>query len=78
MEEQKSQQRVLQGTVVSDKMAKTIVVRVDRMKMNQKYHKQYRQSSRFKVPTTKKVNSRFGDVVRFTETRPLSKTSAGG
>ncbi|MDD5251938.1 MAG: 30S ribosomal protein S17 [Patescibacteria group bacterium] len=72
MAEKKSQSRVLQGTVVSDKMAKTVVVRVDRMKMNPKYQKQYRMSQRFKVHD-EKGESRVGDVVRFTETRPLSK-----
>ncbi len=67
-----SQVRELQGTVVSDKMAKTIVVRVDRLKTNPKYNKQYRQSRKFKVHDEKK-EYKVGDVVRFVETRPLSK-----
>ncbi len=67
-----SQIRELQGTVVSDKMAKTIVVRVDRLKTNPKYNKQYRQSRKFKVHDEKK-EYKVGDVVRFVETRPLSK-----
>ncbi len=68
----KSQKRVFQGTVVSTKMAKTIVVRVDRMKTDPKYKKQFRQSRKFKVHD-EKGELQAGDVVRFTETRPLSK-----
>jgi small subunit ribosomal protein S17 len=72
MEDNKSKKRVLQGTVVSDKMAKTIVVRVDRLKVHPKYKKQYRMSERFKVHD-EKGEYKVGDVVRFAETRPLSK-----
>lgn len=72
MEKQQPAKRVFQGTVVSDKMAKTIVVRVDRMKIHPKYKKQYRQSRNFKVHDEKK-ECRVGDVVRFVECRPLSR-----
>lgn len=72
MAEQKTHKRILQGTVVSTKMAKTIVVRVDRMKVNPKYRKQYQMSTRFKVHD-EKGEAQVGDVVRFEETRPLSK-----
>ena len=72
MEAKKHKTRMLQGTVVSAKMAKTIVVRVDSMKMHPKYLKQYRISSKFKVHD-EKGEYKVGDVVRFTETRPLSK-----
>jgi small subunit ribosomal protein S17 len=64
--------RTLQGVVVSNKMQKTIVVRVDRMKMNPKYQKQFKQSTKFKVHD-EKGEYKVGDVVRFEETRPLSK-----
>ena len=72
MEAKKSQKRVFQGTVVSAKMAKTVVVRVDSMKMNTKYLKQYRVSRKFKVHD-EKGEYKVGDVVKFIETRPLSK-----
>ncbi len=72
MAEKKSQQRVFQGVVVSDKMKKTIVVRVDRKKVHPKYLKQYQMSSKFKVHD-EKGEYKTGDVVRFVETRPLSK-----
>jgi len=72
MEAKKTQKRGLEGIVVSTKMAKTIVIRVDRMKTHPKYHKQYRQSKKYKVHD-EKGEYKVGDVVRFVETRPLSK-----
>ncbi|MEY4744959.1 MAG: ribosomal protein [Candidatus Parcubacteria bacterium] len=73
MAKQEQAQRVYQGVVVSAKMKKTIVVRIDRMKTNEKYGKQYRMSSKFHVHD-EKGEYKVGDVVRFVETRPLSKT----
>lgn len=72
MEAKTPNKRTLQGTVVSDKMSKTVVVRVDRMKLHPKYKKQYRQSRRFKVHD-EKGEYKVGDVVKFVETRPISK-----
>jgi len=73
MATKKMSQRVFQGVVVSAKMNKTIVVRVDRMKTNEKYGKQFRMSTKFHVHD-EKGGYKVGDVVRFVETRPLSKT----
>jgi len=72
MEAKNKTQRVFEGLVVSDKMAKTIVVQIDRMKTHPKYNKQYRQSRKYKVHD-EKGEYKVGDVVRFVETRPLSK-----
>ena len=72
MAEQKKQHKTFHGTVVSTKMQKTIVVRVDSMKVNPKYRKQYRQSRKFKVHD-EMGGYKVGDVVSFVETRPLSK-----
>lgn len=72
MENKKSQKRVLKGTVVSDRMEKTVVVRVDRMKVHPKYGKTYKQSTRFKAHD-EKGECKVGDVVRIEETRPISK-----
>ncbi len=72
MTEAKASKKYFQGVVVSDKMKKTIVVRVDRMKLHAKYQKQYQQSRKFKVHD-EKGEYKVGDVVRFVETRPLSK-----
>jgi small subunit ribosomal protein S17 len=57
--------RVMQGTVVSDKADKTIVVRVDRRVMHplyKKYITRY-ETNRYKT----------GDLVRIQECRPISK-----
>jgi len=69
----KSQQRAFKGTVVSDKMDKTVVVRVDRMKSHPKYGKRFLQSKKFHVHD-EKGEAKIGDLVRFQEVRPLSKT----
>lgn len=61
------------GVVVSDKMDKTIVVRVDTMKLNSKYNKMFRTSRKFHVHDANKV-AKVGDKVRFVECRPLSAT----
>jgi small subunit ribosomal protein S17 len=65
--------RKIRGVVVSDKMDKTVVVRVDRVRSNTKYHKQYMVSTRYKVHDEKN-QAKIGDVVDFIECRPLSKT----
>jgi len=71
-ENKKSQKRTLKGTVVSDRMEKTVVVRVDRMKVHPKYGKRYLQSNRLKVHD-EQGEYKVGDVVKIEETRPLSK-----
>lgn len=60
------------GEVVSDKMSKTIVVRVDRFSMHPKYKKRYRISRKYKVHD-EKCQFKIGDIVEFIECRPLSK-----
>lgn len=67
-----TKKRELVGTVVSDKMQKTIVVKVDRTKTHSKYGKQYVSSTRFKVHDEKN-EYKVGDVVSFVECRPYSK-----
>lgn len=64
--------RRLQGTVVSDKMQKTVVVRIERMKTHPKYHKRYKLSNKYKAHD-EKGEYRVGDKVVVEETRPLSK-----
>jgi small subunit ribosomal protein S17 len=64
--------RKFKGTVVSDKMQKTIVVLVESFKMHPKLKKRYRVSKKYKVHDE---NNQFkaGNVVEFVECRPLSK-----
>jgi small subunit ribosomal protein S17 len=62
-----------QGTVVSDAMEKTIVVRVDVVKAHRRYKKVVRRSVKFHAHD-ESSQAKVGDVVRIVETRPLSKT----
>ena len=64
--------RKLSGVVVSDKMEKTIVVRVDSIAVHPKYRKRYTVSKRYKVHDAK-TQYKEGDKVIFVECRPLSK-----
>ncbi|PIP18017.1 MAG: 30S ribosomal protein S17 [Parcubacteria group bacterium CG_4_10_14_0_8_um_filter_35_7] len=64
--------RTFKGIVVSDKMDKTVVVRVDRVKLHPKYQKRYKVSKRYKVHDEKN-KCKSGDKVLFSECRPLSK-----
>lgn len=63
--------RKLQGTVISTKMEKTIVVRVDRKVRHPKYGKIYTTSKKYKAHD-EHGKAHVGDVVEITETRPLS------
>lgn len=63
--------RQLIGLVVSDKMRKTIVVRIDRVKIHPKYGKRYAASRRF-LAHDERGEYHPGDRVVIEETRPLS------
>lgn len=65
-------QRRLRGVVVGDKMDKTIIVRVDRIRTHSKYSKKYMVSKRYKVHDEKNTY-KINDLVEFVECRPLSK-----
>ncbi len=60
------------GKVVSDRMEKTIVVSIERLVKHETYGRYVRRRAKFKVHDEKN-ECRIGDVVRFMETRPLSK-----
>jgi small subunit ribosomal protein S17 len=64
--------RVMQGTVVSDKPDKTIIVRVDRRVMHPLYKKYIRLSKKYAAHD--EANSfKVGDIVKIRECRPISK-----
>ncbi len=67
-----TKKRRLSGIVVSNKMDKTIVVRVDRTVEHPKYIKRYTMSSRFKVHV-EGDKPEVGTEVTIEETRPMSK-----
>jgi small subunit ribosomal protein S17 len=58
------------GVVASDKMEKTVVVRVDRLIKHPKYRRYVRRTSKFMAHD--ETGASIGDKVRIVETRPLS------
>ncbi|MGI6454669.1 MAG: 30S ribosomal protein S17 [bacterium] len=72
MAEQRNNRKVREGVVVSTKMNKTIVVRVDRLVRHSQYGKVIRRSKNVKAHDEHEVCQE-GDVVRIMETRPISK-----
>jgi len=71
--EERNSRKFFEGTVVSDKMDKTIVVAVESFKVNRIYKKRVKKTTKFHVHDEKN-EAKVGDVVSFMETRPLSKT----
>ena len=65
--------RTLYGTVVSDKMDKTVVVAVQSLKEHPIYRKKYKVTSKFKAHDEAN-EARVGDTVLIEESRPLSAT----
>lgn len=61
------------GTVISDKMEKTIVVMVERLVKHRLYHKYIRRRVKFAAHDEANACG-IGDKVMITESRPLSKT----
>ena len=64
--------KTLQGIVVSDKMQKTVVVEVERVKEHPKYKRRYKIHNRFKAHD-EKGEFHVGDNVVIEESKPLSK-----
>jgi len=58
------------GIVSSDKMQKTVVVRVDRLVLHRRYRRYVRRTTKFHAHD--ELGSGIGDRVRIVETRPLS------
>jgi small subunit ribosomal protein S17 len=72
MAEERSQRQATVGTVVSDKMQKTVVVEISRLVQHHDYSRMVRRKSRVKAHDEANA-CRIGDMVRLMETRPLSK-----
>ncbi|MBZ9572824.1 30S ribosomal protein S17 [Patescibacteria group bacterium] len=64
--------RKLQGTIVSDKMQKTVVVQVERIKQHPRYKRRYRVFKKYKAHV-EKGDFKIGDKVIIEECRPISK-----
>ena len=70
--ERNSSRKTRIGVVVSDKMDKTVVVKVETFKKHPIYHKRIRVSTKFKAHD--ELNQcLIGDKIKIMETRPLSK-----
>ena len=71
--EERSNRKVYRGTVVSDKMDKTITIIVETKKTHPLYGKRVKYSKKFKAHDENN-EARIGDRVEIMETRPLSAT----
>jgi small subunit ribosomal protein S17 len=69
---ERNRRQTVVGTVVSDKMQKTVVVEIDRLTRHQGYSKMVRRQTRVKAHDEQGACHE-GDTVRLMETRPLSK-----
>lgn len=65
--------RILQGIVVSDKGNKTVIVNVERRITHPVYKKTIKRSKKY-AAHDEKNEYKIGDVVRISESRPISKT----
>lgn len=68
----KTKRKVRTGVVVSDKMAKTIIVSINRLAKHPVYGRVIKKTNKFKVHDEKNT-AKVGDIVKIEETRPLSK-----
>jgi small subunit ribosomal protein S17 len=71
-ETERDRRKLRVGKVTSDRMEKTIVVMIERLVPHPVYGRYVRRRKKFKVHDEKN-ECRVGDVIRFMETRPLSK-----
>jgi small subunit ribosomal protein S17 len=65
-------ERKLKGIVTSNKMEKTITVKVDQVRVHAKYGKRYTVSNKYQVHDEKQA-AKVGDQVEFIACRPISK-----
>jgi len=70
---ERGRRKVRTGVVVSDKMDKTVLVRVDRKVTHPLYRKTVRRSSKL-AAHDEQNEAHVGDTVRLMETRPVSKS----
>lgn len=72
MAKEQGRRKTRQGTVVSDKMDKTVVVRVERLTKHPQYNKVIKRAKKLKAHDEHNQCA-IGDIVEIMETRPLSK-----
>jgi len=64
--------RIFEGTIISDKMDNTVVVKVEKIKQHPKYKKRYKVHNKYKAHAVLEGLS-VGDKVMIEECRPISK-----
>lgn len=69
----KTQRKVMQGRVVSDKMQKTVVVEIESLYTHPLYGKVVRRVRRFMAHNEAPVVAQLGDLVKIVESRPYSR-----
>ena len=69
----RTSRKVRTGVVVSDRMEKTITVKVEMTSHHPIYSRTIKSFTKFKVHDEKN-EAKVGDVVKIAETRPLSRT----
>ncbi|MDG6220704.1 MAG: 30S ribosomal protein S17 [Candidatus Thermoplasmatota archaeon] len=67
---------MFEGTVVTDRMDKTVIVKRERTLYNKKYERYEKRTSRIPAHSPPCVGAKKGDMVAVAECRPLSKTVA--
>ena len=72
MSEKKSYRKIKNGWVISDKMQKTIIVKVMRLTKHPRYNRIIKKYNKFKVHD-ENSKAKIGNLVKIQETRPLSK-----
>lgn len=70
--ENRGRRKVRRGVVVSDKMQKTVTVKVERLVLHSMYKKFIKRTKTF-FAHDEENSARIGDIVQIVETRPLSK-----
>ncbi len=68
--------KTINGTVVSDKMLKSVVIKIEYTRYFPKYERYARMSSRITAHSTPCIDAQTGDKVTIAECRPLSKTKS--
>lgn len=68
--------RMMVGTVVSDRMQKSVVVSIEYTKYYPKYERYARMNSRITAHNPPCINAKEGEKVKIAECRPLSKTKS--
>jgi len=72
MTTERNRRKIRTGKVVSDRMEKTVVVSIERLVRHATVGRYVRRREKFKVHDEKN-ECKIGDVIRFMETRPVSK-----